>query len=101
MNSIPSYQWQDDGICLMSLQLQSDDLAALFLGLEIVGERIARGLPRKPRLGPDEWPEFSDYIEANGAAAEPLRRLQDLMLGIRVAAQEQALDLMSPSVRAA
>jgi len=100
MNSIASHQWRD-GICSMSLQLHPDDLGALLLGLGIVGERIARGLPRKPQCQPHEWLEFDDFIEVNGAAAEPLRRLRDLMLGIRAAAQGEAVDLLPTTARAA
>jgi len=98
MSTISSYQWQD-GTCSMTLRLHSDDLVALFHGLELIGERVARRLPRQPRCEPLHWPEFDDFIEANGAMAEPLGRLQDLMLGLRAAAQDQALVLQSQNVR--
>lgn len=100
MNSIASYRWQE-GSCSMTLQLAPNDLVALFRGLEFVGDRMARRLPRQPRLGSDEWPEFKDFIEANGVVAEPLIRLRDLMLEIQAVARDQAIDLLSPCVRSA
>lgn len=100
MNSITSHRWQD-GRCSLTLQLAPDDLVALFRGLELVGDRMGHRLPRQPRLGPDEYPEFNDYIEANGVAAEPLVRLRNLMVELRAVARDQALDLISPCIRSA